>query len=156
MSMLHYTACGLDNVWLKNGYRVVKTAYGKGTSIEHADELHKVLASKLVAKKGRLTGKEFRFLRVQLGMSQGAIAKLQGVTDQAVSLWERTGKIPAAHDMLAKLCYIAHTTSQMPISEAIERVKVVDKLVNERIVASTVRAKWSSKVEHLPEPAAAE
>ena len=148
--MLHYTSCGLDNVWLRNGYKVHKTAYGSGVAIKEADALHALLATNLLAKKGRLSGKEFRFLRVQLGMSQGAIAKLQGVTEQSVSLWERTGKVPAANDMLTRLCYLSHTAGDTPISQAIERLKIVEKLVHERIVASTAGAKWSSKIEADP------
>jgi putative transcriptional regulator len=29
----HYTECGLDNVYLENGFTVHKTAYGRGVSI---------------------------------------------------------------------------------------------------------------------------
>jgi len=145
--MLHYTACGLDNVWLQNGYKVHKTAYGSATSIHDAAGLHKLLALDLTHKKGRLTGKELRFLRVQLGLSQEALAKLQGVTEQSVSLWERTGKVPHANDMLMRLCYLSHTQGETPISQAIERVKIVDRLVHERIVAKSARSKWSSKVQ---------
>lgn len=143
--MLHYTACGLDNVWLENGYREVKTAYGKGVAIQDADGLHDLLASNLVSKKSRLTGKEFRFLRVQLGLTQGALAKLQGVTEQSVSLWERTGKVPHANDALARLCYMAHAHGDITLKSAIETVKAVDKMVNRRIVANKAKAKWSTR-----------
>ena len=70
---LHYTACGLDNVWLASGFTVKETKYGKGVSIEDVDGLHQLLASNLVEKKGLLTGKEFRFLRVHLGLTQQSL-----------------------------------------------------------------------------------
>lgn len=31
--MYHYTQCGLDNVWLENGYKVKKTAYGQAVAV---------------------------------------------------------------------------------------------------------------------------
>jgi len=49
---LHYTACGLDNVWLANGFTIKETKYGKGVSIDDVDGLHRLLASNLVEKKG--------------------------------------------------------------------------------------------------------
>ena len=39
--MIHYTSCGLQNIWLKNGYEVIETAYGKATSIHDVEGLHK-------------------------------------------------------------------------------------------------------------------
>ena len=66
MAAYHYTQCGLDNVWLENGYSRKTTSYGTAVSVEDVDGLHKLLASKLVEKTSALAGKEFRFLRVQL------------------------------------------------------------------------------------------
>lgn len=69
--MHHYTECGLDNVWLANGFTKKKTAYGEAVSITHADGLHQLLAEDLINKHARLTGKEFRFLRVWLRRQAG-------------------------------------------------------------------------------------
>ena len=80
--MYHYTECGLDNVWLENGYKVHKTPYGKGVSIDDASGLHAVLVAELVKKQGRITGKELRFLRTHLALSQSNLAKCLGATEQ--------------------------------------------------------------------------
>lgn len=143
--MYHYTACGLDNVWLKNGYVEKNTPYGKAVSVVAAQQLHEMLALNLTAKPGRLTGKELRFLRVQMGLSQAGLARLQGVSEQAVSLWERTGKVPAANDQLARMHFLAHAQGDTSVKKAIERVKTVEKLVHQRIVASNAGNKWSSQ-----------
>jgi DNA-binding transcriptional regulator YiaG len=94
--MYHYTESGLDNVWLENGYTVMKTPYGKATSVVDADALHELLAIGLTDKKGRITGKEFRFLRTMACLSQKSLAHMVGVSEQALSLWERTGKVPVS------------------------------------------------------------
>ena len=61
----HYTACGLDNVWLANGYVVKDTRHGQAVSVSDVDGLHQLLAQTLIEKPGRLSGKEFRFYGLQ-------------------------------------------------------------------------------------------
>jgi DNA-binding transcriptional regulator YiaG len=144
----HYTECGLDNVWLTNGFIAKKTPYGTAVSVEMADELHAAIAMDLVNKKARLTGKEFRFLRLQLCMSQSNVAKAHGVTEQAVSLWERTGKVPKANDILMRVCYQAKRNGNAAVASIIDRMNDVERLVHQRIVAKTTRAKgWTSRME---------
>lgn len=134
MSMYHYTACGLDNVWLENGYTLKATRYGKGVSVNDVDGLHKLLAAKLVEKQGLLNGKEFKFLRVQLGLSQEGLGKLMGVSENAVSLWERKDTVPLAHDHLLRLMVLGKMQGNTKIGEAIERVQTVQKLANQKFV----------------------
>lgn len=145
--MYHYTECGLDNVWLANGYTQKDTAYGKAVAVSMADELHKALADQLVKKPARLTGKELRFLRVQMGVSQAALAASQGVSEQNVSLWERHGKVPKANDKLIRLCYLAHSAGNETLRAAFDRIMTVERLVHQRIVATTGKNGWRSKVE---------
>jgi DNA-binding transcriptional regulator YiaG len=147
--MYHYTECGLDNVWLSNGYTEKKTAYGKAVSISNADELHKILAEDLIKKPGRLTGKEFRFLRVQLGLSQSATAKAQGVSEQNVSLWERHGKVPKANDHLMRVMYMLHESKSQLLEDAFDRIMTVERLVHQRVVAKATAKGWAPTLEHL-------
>ena len=44
----HYTECGLDYVWLRNGFKRHETPYGSGVAITEADQLHKVIARAVV------------------------------------------------------------------------------------------------------------
>ena len=144
--MYHYTESGLANVWLANGYKVKHTSYGEAVAIEDIDGLHLAIAQNLVEKKGGVTGKEFRFLRTLMGMSQGGISGMLGVQEQSVSLWERTGKVPKAQDALLRL--IANeklVKGNCGIAEVIERINVVERLVNQRIVAKERGHKWTAK-----------
>lgn len=148
--MYHYTECGLDNVWLVNGFNKKNTAYGEAVSITEANSLHKLLADDLINKPARLTGKEFRFLRIMLKLSQAAVAKIQGVSEQNISLWERHGKVPKANDNLMRLFYMAHESKNHSLRQACERITTVERLIHQRIVAETSgtdKAFWSSKVE---------
>lgn len=140
--MYHYTECGLDNVWLENGYREKDTPYGKAIAISDTDGLHTLLANELLQKPGRLTGKEFRFLRLRLGLSQAAVAKAQGVTEQNVSLWERHGKVPKANDQLIRVMLLLHDANDKMLRKAFDRMMTVERLVNQRIVAHATQKGW--------------
>ncbi len=145
--MYHYTECGLDNVWLVNGYNEIDTAYGKAYSVTAADELLREIAIQVARKPGRLTGKEFRYLRVHMRLSQAAMAKVQGVSEQNVSLWERHGKIPKANDTLLRLYFLAHASGDESVRSAFDRIMTVERLVNQKIVATSSRKGWRFKVE---------
>ena len=149
--MYHYTESGLANAWLANGYKVKHTSYGDAVAIDDIDGVHLAIAQNLIEKKDSLTGKEFRFLRTLMGTSQIGIAGMLGVQEQSVSLWERTGKVPKAQDALHRL--IANerlVKGNVGIAEVIERINVVERLVNQRIVAKERGRKWTAKSDTMP------
>lgn len=87
--MYHYTQCGLDNVWLLNGYHEEDLGeYGTTMVIEQADQLERVIALHLAKQDRPLTGQEFRFLRVMLDLSQTYIGRRLGKDYQSVARWE--------------------------------------------------------------------
>ena len=134
-SWFHYTACGLDNVWLANGFTVRATKYGEGVAIEDVDGLHRLLATSLVEKKGLLAGKEFRFLRVHLGLTQQSLARLMGgVSENAVSLWERKDTVPAINDHWLRMLVIAKLKGNTKVADAIERLQTVERLIHQKYV----------------------
>lgn len=134
----HYTACGLDNVWLDSGYRIKQTKHGEAVAVNDVDGLHKLIALQLVDKPGRLTGKEFRFLRAQLGLSQEATGQLLGFTENAVSLWERKNAVPVACDKWLRVCVLVKYAGKTKLSDAIDRIKTVHKLVYQKYVVRDV------------------
>lgn len=87
--LYHYTGCGLDNVWLIDGYRVVETDYGAGVAIDRADELHHVIAKAIIDRPTPLRGQDVRFLRKILDLSQVDMGKLLGVDRATVIRWEK-------------------------------------------------------------------
>ena len=61
---LHYTASGLDDVYLLNGFKVENDPdYGRLLTIEHEDDLHRAIGLRIIHKKEPIKGPEFRFLR---------------------------------------------------------------------------------------------
>jgi len=75
--MLRYNKCGLGNVWLRNGYTIKQTRYGKAVVIRDVEGLHRAIA-KALSRKRKLSGTEFRFLRKEIGLSQEALGRIFG------------------------------------------------------------------------------
>ena len=138
---LHYTLCGLDNVWLANGYQTKDTKYGRAISVFDTEGLHHLLAMALINKTGLLNGKEFRFLRVQLGLSQQRLGGfLGGLSENAVSLWERKNTVPAIYDHWLRLMVIAKFSGDTKVADAIERIHTVEKLIHQDYVVKGLDA----------------
>lgn len=100
----HYSECGLDNVWLTNGFKVEEhSKYGKLVSFNNVRGLHEAIARHLVEQPHRLTGAEFRFLRTELDMSQRVLGAILGTTDQAIAKWEKARDRPVANTPAERL-----------------------------------------------------
>lgn len=138
--MYHYTESGLQNIWLKDGYEIRKTPYGKGVAIKDVAGLHRAIATS-IARRPTLTGAELRFLRKELGMSQRALAELIGTSEQNVSLWERRGHIPKVSDRMIKLIYLEQANGNVKIRELIERHNELDVKAQERLEFEK-KAQW--------------
>jgi DNA-binding transcriptional regulator YiaG len=145
-----YTACGLDNVWLANGYKVKTTRHGDAVAVNDVDGLHKLIAQTLIEKKGRLTGKEFRFLRTQLGLSQEALGALLDFSENAVSLWERKDTVPAACDQWLRMSVLAKLEGNAKLADAIMRTQTIHKLIYQKYVVKEVNGKRTLSVINQP------
>ena len=66
----HYTESGLDNVWLLGGVARHETPYGPGVAIDDVDGLNAAIAAWIVERKSYWHGRELKFLRKRLDLSQ--------------------------------------------------------------------------------------
>ena len=148
--MLKYDDGGLRNVWLANGYELQKTAYGRAVSYHDVHGLTAAICRALAAKPGRLTGAEFRYLRLHLRLSQASLGKLLGVSDQSVAGWEKRGRIPLLADKYLRLLWIEKHNGNEPVVRAMDRLNEVERLVHQKIVArETPRKGWTARAEDL-------
>lgn len=105
--MYHYKSCGLPSVYLKNGYSIDDGLSGTGVSITDIHGLHQAIALSLVHKITRLTPSEFKFLRIELDLSQPALGLLLEKSDQALAKWEKgINPIPAMADKSIRDLYV--------------------------------------------------
>lgn len=124
-----YTECGLDDVYLMNGYSECETPYGKGVSVEDADELHEVIARKLSLSKANLEPKEVRFLRKMMDLTQSELAKLLRCDAQTVARWEKgqTDKIPGAAEIVLRLIYLSHDNKEIDVHKIVADLAELDQ-----------------------------
>jgi len=101
--MYHYQMCGLNNIYLVNGYSEIDYAGEIAVSIHDLTGLHQAITFSLVNNPRHLSGREFRYLRLEMDLSQAALGKLFGVSDQAIAKWEKEqSSIPQPAELLIR------------------------------------------------------
>lgn len=122
----HYKACGLDDVYLLNGFTVEETDYGRGVSVHNVEDLHQAIGLRVISDKKPLSAREFRFLRKQMGFTQEQLAKRLRVDAQTVARYEKDQTaIPGATDAVLRFLYAVYL-----IPEA-QRMEVLNELAEE-------------------------
>ena len=147
VNMYKFSDGGLRNVWLANGFTVKKTPYGDAVAIEDVPGLTNEICAALTKKPGRLTGAEFRYLRLHLRLSQKALGQLFGNTEQAVAIWEKTSKIPLLADKHLRLLWAERDDGNETIKRLMDRLNIVERVTQSRLVLRETRAGWKSRVE---------
>jgi putative transcriptional regulator len=124
----HYTECGLDNIYLADGFRIIESPRGKSVHVQDVEGLHRAIGEMLILEKKTLNAKEFRFLRHELNMTQMNLAALIGVDVQNLGRWERgeTG-IPGPAQRLVRLLYQEKINNNKAICEPLEKLAEMDE-----------------------------
>lgn len=144
---LHYTACGLDDIYLMSGYEVVKTSHGEGTAIKKLDDLHLAIGRNLAERKKILSAKELRFLRVHMDLTQSELGKLLGLTSQQVARWEKgESDISGAAEFLLRGYFIQHAGGSLNLQELVRGLDENDASTQgKRFFAKTVKG-WCAQI----------
>jgi len=129
----HYTECGLDNIYLVNGFRFIETPRGKSVSINDVDGLHKAIGLCLVKSQKDFSGEEVCFLRHEMLMSQRTLANLLGISEQAIRRWENgQTQIPKPSESLLRLLYQEHVNDQSGrIASTLRRIANLEEKIND-------------------------
>jgi putative transcriptional regulator len=65
---------------------------------------------------------------------------MAGATEQSVSLWERTGKVPRGADAIVRMIVLEKLNGDGKVTQIIDRINTVERLVNQQIVCSRPRS----------------
>lgn len=148
--MYHYTECGLDNVWLKNGYQQWESKDGLACAVHDVDALHKVIANSVVSQDAPLTGKELRFLRIELDLSQKSLGQVLGRSEPQVANWEK-GKtdVPVLVDASVRQLYNESRNSESRLSDLLKKLSVLDRRLHElQIALEETDEGWRYELRH--------
>lgn len=143
---LHYDWCGLDDIYLLSGFKRVPAEDGEDIVIQNMDDLHKAIALNLAQFKKALSGKEIRFLRHEMDLTQSQLGQVLGVTDQSVARWEKKKgePIPGPAELVLRLLYLAHASLQVDVRELAESLRTLDSPVSEKLVFKRSKAGWKA------------
>lgn len=128
--LFHYTQCGLDNIYLQNGYTMRETSYGDGFSIADIDELHDAIAEHIVFSEHAIRGQEFRFLRSWLQLSQELAGNLVGGKRRdTIAKWEqkRETAIDGGSDRILRVIVASKLNGCETIAEILDLCSKIDK-----------------------------
>lgn len=128
MATYHYTECGLDNVFIE-GMDMVQDHNGEDTVVIPAiGLLHKVIAEGIIQLPTKMSGRELRFLRSEMGMTQTKLAEVLKVTLLTVGRWEREETpIKDAAEMLIRLMAIEELELDVKMSVGAVSEKVTQE-----------------------------
>ena len=126
----HYTECGLDYVYLVDGFEVIESAYGPAVQVSNASKLDKAIALAVVRHQNRLSGQEVRFLRGLLDMTQEELGRALGKDAQTVARWEK-GKteLPSTEDIAIRQIYLEKTGHRQKFIETSRKVGALKERV---------------------------
>ena len=123
----HYTACGLDNIYLFNGYELHQTEDGEGVSIRDLEGLHHAIGLSIAEHKKLLSPKELKWFRKQLDLTQSELARLLGYSSQMVARWEKGEcQIAGAAERIIRVLYIDQVSKRVSVRDVLETLDTLD------------------------------
>jgi transcriptional regulator with XRE-family HTH domain len=126
-----YDECGLDDVVIHNMRVIVDDAGEETYYLPNITGLHKVIAAALINRRHGLLPKELRFLRTELGLTQGELGQLVKKDHQTIGRWER-GETPI--DENAEVVIRAHAAEAL----GIVREGGIDELARRCVPSATI------------------
>jgi DNA-binding transcriptional regulator YiaG len=127
---LHYTACGLDDVYLLSGFKRETINGEEYISIDDLDGLWKAIGLHLVTTRKALAPKEIRFLRQHMDMTQAELGARLRVSDQTVARWEKDRcDLPGPADVMLRVLFLGSPVAQPEGNELLRKIiKLLDEL----------------------------
>ena len=143
----HYKECGLDNIYLHNGFSLHKTVYGEGVSIKDTAGLHKAIGRWLVSVPKALNGAELRFLRLEMEITQRNLAGVLGTTEQTLRLWEknRNKAMPGPADRLLRALYTEYVGGDGSVRQMLDRLAELDEVHTARACFRPTSKGWTEE-----------
>ena len=143
----HYRECGLNHIYLLNGFTYRETRHGRAVSIQNMDGLHRAIGTHLAKEKRALTGAELRFFRIELGLSQTMLGMLLGKSGQTVARWEKgQSRIDATADRVVRLLYTRETGGNEDIRSALQELAALGDFVEEEVCFEETDEGWQLRV----------
>lgn len=142
--MYHYTECGLDNVFLINGFYIESTPYGKSVRFDDPEGLDRLIANQVARKVGKLSGKEIRYIRNYMDMSQVVLADFMAKKDaQPIANWEKESTIiPDTENFLLLHIFRQYLGDRSAYVDMVDELNSRERTTNHEIRLEEQGRKW--------------
>ncbi|MGD0108713.1 MAG: helix-turn-helix domain-containing protein [Rhodopila sp.] len=146
-----YRECGLDNIFLLNGYEITFHDGEEFVSVMDVDGLHRTIGRHIVMHRKGLSPQEVRFLRKTMDLTQAELAAKLGNDPQTVARWEKgNSDMPGTAEKLLRAIFLAENITDDEDLKLLRRllVSVMDELDMMDEVTSTqaqfkLEERWS-------------
>lgn len=150
MKLIPYLHFAVPNLYLSNGYIQEDSEYGTLTSYLDEDGLEECVRKVLIRIPKRLTGRQLRFLRRGLSLSQKEFGQLIEASEQTVARIEKKNdQISRYVDLTIRTSYFNKYKPQTSINEISAIIDEISAFHQDKIILSCVHGKWDFKY-HVP------
>ena len=88
MEKYHYTACGIDDVYIEGVKTSVDHEGQETISIPSICRVHREIARQILTQEYKMSGKELRFIRTELGNTIDEMAAILSCRPATIEKWE--------------------------------------------------------------------
>jgi DNA-binding transcriptional regulator YiaG len=142
---LLYKGCGLEGIYLSNGYEVEEIDGQKYTIIKDREELHSVIALNLVEHRKTLSPAELRFIRIAMDETQASLGEALGVSSQTVARWEKgESSFDGPADRMIRIMMMI---KMLPHEELVKLEKMLSQLLDEMDESNVVPLQFRHDIE---------
>lgn len=143
-----YRACGLDGIYLHNGYKIDEHDGEQHMAVTNMEGLHQAIGRHLVIHRKGLAPKEIRFLRNTMNLTQAELAERLGNNAQSVARWEKGEcEMPGTAEKLLRAVYLASLMDDNELSVLREflnsRLDELDRF--DELVEQDARFEWDDE-----------
>lgn len=146
-----YKECGLDGIFLHNGYDVIEHDGEIYASVEDTEGLHRRIGEYLVANRKEFAPAEVRFLRKTMDLTQSELGRWIGQSSQAVARWEKgQTELPGPVDRLLRGIFLLKTMApdeRENFMELLRSIEDMDDLTPRRVELYLNGKHWEDRPE---------
>lgn len=146
-----YRECGLEGIFLHNGYDIIEHDGERYASVEDTEGLHRRIGEYLVANRKELAPAEIRFLRKTMDLTQSELGRWIGQNSQAVARWEKgQSEISGPADRLLRAIFLLKTMSpeeREGFLDLLCSIEDMDDLTPRRVEMYLNGDKWQDRPE---------
>ncbi|PSW20188.1 transcriptional regulator [Photobacterium sanctipauli] len=142
--MFHYDTCGLDYIYLKNGYEVEVEDGEEFVSFHDFDGIQEAIGLSIVNQKRWMTKEQLKFIRGEFNLSQTKFGSMLFVDRQTIARWEKGEvAIPPMMDINIRLLYLESIDKESNISMMVEYLADAEASdIMEKVILEEVGDHW--------------